>query len=58
MKQAFLERASLEEKEVWNLITLYIDDDDKETTQVISYATKSQAEQARVFFLESDIVLL
>ena len=58
MKQAFLERASLEEKEVWNLITLYIDDDDKETTQVIPYATKFQAEQARVFFLESDIVLL
>jgi|TARA_R110000744_G_scaffold70775_1_gene142881 hypothetical protein len=54
MKQAFLERSSLEEKEVWNLITLHINDDDKESTEVTSYATKFQAEQARIFFLENE----
>ena len=53
MKQAFIERGSLEEKEVWNLITLYINDDDKESTEVTSYATKPQAERARLCFLEN-----
>lgn len=53
MKQAFIERISLEEKEAWNLITLYINDDDKESTEVTSYATKPQAERARLYFLEN-----
>ena len=56
MKQAFIERISLEEKEAWNLITLYINDDDKESTEVTSYATKPQAERARLYFLENKTV--
>ena len=53
MKQAYLERDSLEDMEVWNLITLSVDDDDNESTEVTSYATKFQAERARVSFLEN-----
>jgi len=52
MKQAFIEQGSLEGLVVWNLITLFVDDDDKESTEVTSYATKYQAEQARISFLE------
>lgn len=53
MKQAFIERGSIEGREVWNLITLNIDEDDKESTEVTSYATKPQAERAKKAFLEN-----
>ena len=54
MRQAFIERGSLEGVEVWNLITLSIDEDGKESTEVIPYATKFQAGQARNAFLENE----
>ena len=52
MKWATIEPDTMEHRTVWNLITLYVGDDGKESTEVTSYATKDQALDAKKAFLE------
>jgi|TARA_R110000851_G_scaffold211740_1_gene364410 hypothetical protein len=52
MKWATIEPDTMEHRTVWNLITLYVGDDGKESTEVTSYATKDQALDAKKAFQE------
>lgn len=51
MKWASVEPDFMEHKTVWNLITLYVDDDGDESTEVTEYATKDQALDAKNAYL-------
>jgi hypothetical protein len=48
---AFIEADVDENRVVWNLITLSVDEDGKEVTEVTSFATKQQAKEAKEAFL-------
>ena len=48
---AFVEADVDEIRTVWNLITITVDDDGKEQTEVTSFATKQQAVEAKEAFL-------
>ena len=49
---ASVEPDLMEHRAVWNLITLYVGDEGKESTEVTSYATKEQALDAKKAYLE------
>ena len=51
MKWASVEPDLMEHRAVWNLITLYVDDDGDESTEVTAYATEEQAIEAKHAYL-------
>ena len=51
-RNAFVEADVDENRTVWNLIALFIDDDGNEQTEVTPFATKQQAIEAKEVFLK------
>ena len=53
MRWATVEPDLMEHRAIWNLITLYVDGEGVESTEVTAYATKEQALDAKMAYLNS-----
>ena len=53
MRWATVEPDLMDHRAIWNLITLYVDGEGVESTEVTAYATKEQALDAKMAYLNS-----